>query len=157
MNTQAFRAGRLVVADPDVGRRRVKTTRLGAAAGDAARSPREARALVDRVGADGELRRLLEIRVPELIDYQDARLRARSTSTSSRACARPSGAPCPARRALSEAVARYLFKLMAYKDEYEVARLHLTTDLGAGAGRRVPGRRAASSTTCTRRCSARSG
>jgi indolepyruvate ferredoxin oxidoreductase len=40
---------------------------------------------------------------------------------------------------LSEAVARHLFKLMAYKDEYEVARLHLKADLARTLAQEFPG------------------
>jgi indolepyruvate ferredoxin oxidoreductase len=40
---------------------------------------------------------------------------------------------------LSEAVARYLFKLMAYKDEYEVARLHSDTGFAARVQARFEG------------------
>ncbi|HEX3177132.1 MAG TPA: indolepyruvate ferredoxin oxidoreductase family protein [Methylomirabilota bacterium] len=128
MNTQAFRAGRLVVADPTwagtLTRRRVGALDVTAPLSA------ESRALVDGVGAEGELRRLLEVRVPELIAYQDAAYARRYVDVVRRVLAAERAA-APGRTALSENVARYLFKLMAYKDEYEVARLHLQNDLGA--------------------------
>src|SRR4029453_8548347 len=48
-------------------------------------------------------------------------------------------AALPGETRLSEAVARSLFKLMAYKDEYEVARLHLTADLPRTLAEEFPG------------------
>jgi len=45
----------------------------------------------------------------------------------------------PGQSRLSEAVARYLFKLMAYKDEYEVARLHLKNDIARALAAEYPG------------------
>jgi indolepyruvate ferredoxin oxidoreductase len=61
-------------------------------------------------------------RVDFLTAYQDAAYAARYRSFVEQVRAAESAL---AGTALTEAVARYLFKLMAYKDEYEVARLHL--------------------------------
>ncbi|MBL8328272.1 MAG: indolepyruvate ferredoxin oxidoreductase family protein [Rubrivivax sp.] len=61
-------------------------------------------------------------RVDFLTGYQDAAYAQRYASFVERV--RAAEAPLQAGTAFSEAVARYLFKLMAYKDEYEVARLH---------------------------------
>ncbi len=60
-------------------------------------------------------------RVAFLTDYQDAGYASRYSEFVAKV--RQAEAPLGSHK-LSEAVARYLFKLMAYKDEYEVARLH---------------------------------
>jgi indolepyruvate ferredoxin oxidoreductase len=83
--------------------------------------------LIDSVGASGELQRLLRIRVPDLIAYQDRAYAERYVSMI-RSVWQAEQQAVPGQSALSEAVARYLFKLMAYKDEYEVARLALLPD-----------------------------
>jgi hypothetical protein len=81
-----------------------------------------ARAIVDSVGAQGEVKRLVEIRVPDLIAFQDEAYAKRYADVIKRVVAAEQRA-LPGSQ-LSEAAARYLYKLMAYKDEYEVARLH---------------------------------
>jgi indolepyruvate ferredoxin oxidoreductase len=60
-------------------------------------------------------------RVEFLTGYQDADYAAQYRAFVSKV--RAAEAPLASTK-FSEAVARYLFKLMAYKDEYEVARLH---------------------------------
>jgi indolepyruvate ferredoxin oxidoreductase len=64
---------------------------------------------------------MLAKRVEFLNDYQDANYAQHYKSFVEQVRAAESQL---SGTALSEAVARYLFKLMAYKDEYEVARLH---------------------------------
>jgi len=67
---------------------------------------------------------LVAKRVAFLTDYQNASYAKRYSDVVARV--QKAEAACN-KTSLSEAVARNLFKLMAYKDEYEVARLHTNT------------------------------
>lgn len=71
---------------------------------------------------DEGLESLISRRVAFLTDYQDAAYAARYEATV-RLIAVVENQKLPGRDDLARAAARYLFKLMAYKDEYEVARL----------------------------------
>ncbi|HEX7500626.1 MAG TPA: DUF6537 domain-containing protein, partial [Polyangia bacterium] len=124
MGLAAFKWGRMAVVD----RAFVETEIAKGTAGvsELPRAPQlsaGARAIVDAVGAHGETKRLLEVRVPELTAYQDEAYAKRYADVVKRVLAAEHRA-APGQSGLGEAVARYLYKLMAYKDEYEVARLH---------------------------------
>jgi indolepyruvate ferredoxin oxidoreductase len=117
-NLAAFRWGRAWIADPNAVRAALAPHGIEPAEPDAG-----AAAIVDRVGAEGELRRLLEVRVPELIAYQDEAYARRYADDVARVLAVERAGTGGTQ--IAEAYARGLFKLLAYKDEYEVARLHL--------------------------------
>ena len=68
---------------------------------------------------------MLKMRIDFLTGYQDAAYAAHYRAFVEKVrAAETSLVNAAPGTALTEAVARYLFKLMAYKDEYEVARLH---------------------------------
>ncbi|MEV7006813.1 indolepyruvate ferredoxin oxidoreductase family protein [Streptosporangium sp. NPDC051022] len=120
----AFHWGRAVVAAPEaVAETVAEATRAPAPAGPPP-SP-EITGLVDSVADRGtELHRILSVRVPDLAAYQNPRYAARYTEAVRAVLAeerKVSEGPLP----ITEAYARHLHRLMAYKDEYEVARLHL--------------------------------
>ncbi|MBB4685044.1 indolepyruvate ferredoxin oxidoreductase family protein [Amycolatopsis jiangsuensis] len=121
-NVQAFRRGRQAVADPD-GLAADLAVEVPAAEVPAGEAVRRVRALVP-AGPDTELGRLLDIRVPDLIAYQNERY-AREYAEFVELVRGRAGTT------VAEAVARNLYKLMAYKDEYEVARLSLDPRLVA--------------------------
>ncbi|MEV4421576.1 DUF6537 domain-containing protein, partial [Patulibacter sp. NPDC049589] len=102
-----------------------------------------AAALVAEHGLDGRLGALVAHRAAELVRYQDARCARRYVADVAAVAVRERAATGGDRVARAYAVG--LHKLVAYKDEYEIARLHLDAterarveaEFGAGARVRV--------------------
>jgi indolepyruvate ferredoxin oxidoreductase len=110
-NTKAFEWGRRAAVD-------VASVRRAA-------TPPEARPESQRLSES--LDELIERRRVFLIAYQNEAYARRYTDLVRRV-REAEAARAVGGTALTAAVARYLFKLMAYKDEYEVARLYTDTD-----------------------------
>lgn len=105
MNRAAFRLGRLAAADPEA---------FEAPVTEASRRDELASQSLDQI---------VERRVGFLTQYQNATYAIAYRAFVDRVSERENSV-LGQTGALAEAVARYLFKLMAYKDEYEVARLY---------------------------------
>jgi indolepyruvate ferredoxin oxidoreductase len=111
LNRAAFRWGRRAAADPAL---------VAARAVPAAAVP-------DSHRLSETLDETVARRVAFLTDYQDAAYAGRYAAWISRVRA-AENARVPGAEELANTVARALFKLMAYKDEYEVARLYAESD-----------------------------
>ncbi|HEV8299156.1 MAG TPA: indolepyruvate ferredoxin oxidoreductase family protein [Acidimicrobiales bacterium] len=130
-NIAAFRQGRAFVNSPAPASP-VESIRLGAVPfRPSAAASRTARRMLETAALPAEVRRVCEPRAADLIDYQNAALARRYTNFIATIAVRELAATGGTE--ISCAVARSLHKLLAYKDEYEVARLHLKTDVGATA------------------------
>ncbi len=97
-NKQAFAWGRIAASDPDFLPKATEAPEVET------------------------LDQIIDRRADFLTAYQDSAYAARYRTTIARVRRAEAGLNS---EALTEAVARALFKLMAYKDEYEVARLHM--------------------------------
>ncbi|HQX24954.1 MAG TPA: indolepyruvate ferredoxin oxidoreductase family protein, partial [Pseudomonadota bacterium] len=117
MNKQAFAWGRLAAHDP---------ARVRAAAAAPPRAS-DVIALDDPHRMSRSLDETVARRVAFLTDYQDAAYASQYKGLVDRVT-EAEKARAHGLSGLAEAVARYAFKLMAYKDEYEVARLYTRGD-----------------------------
>ena len=130
----AFRWGRMVVVDRAFVEAEIARHAVPAALPEV--SP-EVRTLVEASGASGDLRRLLEIRVADLVGFQNLAYAKRYAEAVAAVAATETKIGIGS-TALAETVARNLHKLMAYKDEYEVARLHADPAFVASLDARFP-------------------
>jgi indolepyruvate ferredoxin oxidoreductase len=105
-NMQSFRWGRLAAVDP-------KRVLAAAIPADKPESQRISASLDEIIARRSQF----------LVGYQDANYARRYVDFVTKVLA-AEGTKVPGRTDLTEAVARYYFKLLAIKDEYEVARLY---------------------------------
>jgi indolepyruvate ferredoxin oxidoreductase len=134
-NLAAFRAGRLFVSDPAAlpAPRRAGELRRDTAPDRLA----AARDLAAQRGLEGPAGERAIGLAADLTAYQNARLAGRYldlVAVAAQAETRAGGSG-----ELADAVASAFYHLLAYKDEYEVARLHLLPEFGRALAEAVPG------------------
>lgn len=129
-NIEAFRWGRAAVADPEAFAA-VTAPKIRQ------RSTGHVRPLFERTSMVGETLRCSEIRASELVSYQGGRLARRYVDLVQRIW--DAERSVTDETALSEAVATGLYRMMSYKDEYEVARLLTDPGFVADVQSQVPG------------------
>jgi indolepyruvate ferredoxin oxidoreductase len=125
-NLQAWEWGRAAAHDPEAVRRTAHPVH-----------PPQGGAQVIELKRATALEELVARRVAFLTDYQDAAYAQRYAGLVERVRRAESDRLGSAR--LAEAVARYYFKLLAIKDEYEVARLHRDAAFHAGIAAQFEG------------------
>lgn len=129
-NIAAFRWGRVAIAD------RAAFDAATTVAGPSAIAIRHVKA-IDAASFDGEVRRLVERRASDLVAFQRERTANRYIDLVQKTWDVERSLTSETR--LSEAVAKYLFKVTAYKDEYEVARLLTQPAFADEVNGQVPG------------------
>jgi indolepyruvate ferredoxin oxidoreductase len=124
-NLAAFRWGRCAVADPEhlAQAMRQELPRRSSDRVPSAVAQRVASDLLTGVDLPAATLGVVDWRLQDLVDYQGRATAKRYLDVVRRVAAAEASAGD--RTDFSEAVAHYLYRFVAYKDEYEVARLHL--------------------------------
>ena len=139
VNKAAFRWGRYHKINPEAVRNATEQPRTGSQSVTSSKRARtHAATLIAKSTITGELAALVEGRAADLVDFQSAALADDYVQFVSRVAAREAEVISNSTD-FATAVATYLYKLTAYKDEYEVARLYLRTEFETALNDSIPG------------------
>ncbi len=131
-NLAAFRWGRAAAIDAEAVEAALSDAGGGASAANAdsdsaatSKQRERAVALAREAHDFGANSALVERRAADLVDYQDAAYAAAYVSAVAEVARRERAMTGATDGPVTRAFAQHLYKLLAYKDEYEIARLHL--------------------------------